>query len=149
MKLLILMLAVLLMVGGCMSLKTPDVTPVSDATYQEIIEAPGKSQQQLFEKSRQWLALTFVSSKKVIEYENATEGRIIGNGADTVFFYAEGAMMGKMAISQNAAFTITEDVKDGKARVVINNIREFQGHHMQLQKIRSIRWISMLQNIPE
>lgn len=123
MKRIILVLLVMGALTGCMTLKTPDITPVENATYQEIIEAPGKTQQQLFEKSKQWLALTFVSSKKVIEYENAPEGKIIGNGSDTVFFNAEGSIAGKMSIPQNAVFTMTEDVKDGKVRMIINNIR--------------------------
>ncbi len=128
MKRILSALTVCTVLAGCVSLKLPDTTPVENATYQETIDVPGKSQQQLFEKSKQWLALTFVSSKKVIEYENAAEGRIIGNGSSVVYFISEGALTGKMMFPQNAGFTLVEDIKDGKVRMVVNNIRLSDAH---------------------
>lgn len=122
MKRIALLLVIGLMLSGCATIKGPDITIVENATYQEVIVSPGKSQQQLFEKSKQWLALTFVSSKKVIEYENITEGRIIGNGSSTVTYTVEGLSAGKMVIPQDVLFTMIEDIKDGKVRLTINNV---------------------------
>lgn len=116
MKKIILVLIVGIL-SGCMTIKTPDMTPVAQASYQEIIDIPGKSQLQIFELSKQWIALNFVSAKNVIEYENAADGKIIGNGSTTVYFHTEGAMTGTMSYPQPIPFIMVEDVKDGKARI--------------------------------
>ena len=117
---IILMLFVL---SGCATLKMPDTTPIDNASYQEVMDISGQSQKQIFERSKQWMALTFVSAKKVIEYENAEEGKIIGNGSSTILFKAEGGISGQIIIPQGVMFSIIEDVKDNKVRVTINNVR--------------------------
>lgn len=116
------------MLAGCMTIKTPDMSAITNAKHQEIIEVPGNTQQKIFEKSKQWIALNFVSAKKVIEYENASEGKIIGNGSATVYFETVGAMTGKISYPIPIPFVMVEDIKDGKARMVFSGGAEMQSY---------------------
>lgn len=111
------------LVSSCATIQTPDTTPVYNLSYQETIEAPGQSQQQLFEKSKQWISLTYVSAKKVIDYENSAEGKIIGKGSTTIPFTIESGISGSMTYSYPVGYILTEEIKSGKVRVTINNIQ--------------------------
>lgn len=111
----------MLLLAGCMSMKTSDMTMVENASHQEIIEVANKSKQQLFEKSKQWIALSFKSAKNVIEYENIAEGKIIGNGTSTVVFNTESAMIGKMSYPIVIPFVMIEDIKEERARIVFKS----------------------------
>ncbi len=82
-----------------------------DSTYQKVIELPNKSKDTIFEKSKQWIALNFKSTKAVIEYDNKPEGIIIGNGT----------MLRPKSIVHITGtdvinFTMIEEIKDNKAR---------------------------------
>ena len=100
----------------------PDTTLVPDAAYQEIIEVPGQSKEKIFEKSKQWLALNFSSSKKVIEYENASEGKLIGKGTLSLSFTIEDTLIGPQTTMYGVGYTITQDIKDNKTRISFDNI---------------------------
>ena len=118
-----MMIIGVLLICGCATMQVPDTAPVENASYQEIILAPGQSKKQLFEKSKQWLALTFVSAKKVIEYENEAEGKIIGNGSSTITFTVNNSMVGPTTVPYSVGYSMIEDIKDGKARILISNIK--------------------------
>ena len=82
----------------------PNVTPVADASYQQLIQLPGQTKKQIFERSKQWMAKTFVSSKKVIEYENLEEGQIIGNSSADLTFTVVSSMIGPQTSHYQASF---------------------------------------------
>ena len=90
-----------------------------DMIHQSIIELPGEPQNYIYEKSRQWIAETFRSSKAVIEYENKEEGVIIGNGSmprpiSEVYIIPRGDIV---------LYSMREDIKDNKARITFDKIR--------------------------
>jgi hypothetical protein len=60
----------------CSGIQTIDPATLAQ---EKIFNFPGKSKIQLYEKSKQWLAYYFRSSKSVIDYENEKIGKIIGN----------------------------------------------------------------------
>lgn len=122
----------LLMLTGCAGpqvISQPDATPMPDVSVERVIEFPGLTKKQIFDRSRQWMALTFVSSKKAIEYEDAEVGKIIGNGADRVRYEVviDSPMLGKQFYPTNyeVRYVVVEDMKEGKAKVVMNNFQVF------------------------
>lgn len=126
----VILCSVLLMLLGCAGpriVSQPDSTPMPDVAIERVFEFPGLSKKQIFDRSRQWMALTFVSSKKAIEYEEAEVGKIIGNGVDTIThkIVIDSTMLGQQiyATTYEVRFVVVEDMKDGKAKVAIKNFQ--------------------------
>src|SRR5690349_13802172 len=113
----------LLFVTGCAPTVTmPNHTPVYDASYQQIIELPELPKQQIFERSKQWMARTFISPRHGIEYDSLQQGKIIGNGSANLTFTYNSGNGGPVTQNCAARFLITEDIKDGKARITFDQI---------------------------
>jgi hypothetical protein len=126
----ILLLCAFGMITACAApqvIVQPDTTPVPDARYERVIEVPKLTKKQIFDKSKQWMALTFVSSKKAIEYEDEGAGKIIGNGIAHASskVVVRSAMLGDMPYTTpyDVRFSLVEDMKDGKARVTVGNFQ--------------------------
>lgn len=111
MKILAYMIMVFMLSGcaGAMPVRQEDMT------YQKVIGIPGVVKDAIFEKSKQWIAATFKSAKAVIEYDNREEGVIIGNGSMERPISAINISGGALI-----SYTMREDIKDGKARLVFN-----------------------------
>lgn len=116
MKNMIIVVA-MLVCAGCAA-----ATPVKqeDMTYQKVIDLPKQSKDAVFEKSKQWIAVTFKSAKAVIEYDSKSEGVIIGNGSmkrpiSAVHISGDGTI----------SYTMREDIKDGKARLLFDNLTAY------------------------
>jgi hypothetical protein len=94
---------------GCARLQ-----PVNEQekVFQKIYYVPGLSKKQIHEKSVEWMAKTFVSSKAVIEVNNPDTGKIVGNGI-THFTNA--------IVQIPCEYSMTIDSKDGKFRVTFDN----------------------------
>lgn len=128
----IVLIITFLALTGCatpMMVSNIDITPMPDASFQKVIELSNFSKLQIFEKSKQWMALTFVSAKKVIEYEDRIEGKIIGNGLSTISYVpvVHSAMLGNLTfpVEYDVRYSIVEDIKDGKAKITISNFQLF------------------------
>ena len=94
---------------SCVTLQKPPENPIS---IQEII-ASDKSKIDLFVLSNEWMVRNFVSSKTVIQYSDKEEGIIIGKAFfNTTYNYNP----------LKAWFTMKINVKDGKSRILINDI---------------------------
>lgn len=89
---------------GCATL------PVEQITQQDVIDLPGMSKKQIFDKSKLWLASSFRSYKNVAQYEDFAEGKIIGNGSASWYWMRYLDTMTLLA-------RIEIDAKDGKARM--------------------------------
>lgn len=107
---------------GCATAPVKPIEYVPDASLQQEIEVPGMNKNDIFNKSRQWYALTFKSSKQAIEYEDPTTGRIIAKGADTVVYQINMPFGGNQSFPQPVGFTIIQDIKDGKTKLQFSNI---------------------------
>jgi len=100
-------------------------TSAANITSQQVIELPTLSKQQIFERSKQWMARTFVSSKQVIQYESLPEGKIIAKGSVGFIGYYTSTLFGPDQGEEcQSRFTMTEDIKDGKARITYDQIME-------------------------
>ncbi|MFZ5368122.1 MAG: DUF4468 domain-containing protein [Spirochaetota bacterium] len=104
-------LLAIIILAGCASMQT--VSP-EKLIYQKIIEAPGMTQAQLYDKALQWMAYTFRSSKNVIQYQNQNEFKIIGKG------YLDVNYSGLAAVP--TYFTLTIETKDGRLRITFSNM---------------------------
>lgn len=104
-----ILLTVAIILAGCAG-----AMPVKfeDMTYQKVIELQGKTKDQIFEKSKQWIASTFKSAKAVIEYENKQEGTIIGNGSMDRPISSINIQSGSLI-----TYNMREDIKDNKVRL--------------------------------
>jgi hypothetical protein len=93
---------------------TLSCTPPKFATEEEkrhefIKEFPGKSKDLIFEKTYKWIAENFKSAKAVIDYQDKQAGTIIAKGIIDVS-------------GGNFKFTLTVDIKEGKARYRYTNL---------------------------
>lgn len=118
----IITLLSMLALFGCATAPVKPIEYVPDASLQQEIEVPGMNKNDIFNKSRQWYALTFKSSKQAIEYEDPTTGRIIAKGADTVVYQINMPFGGNQSFPQPVGFTIIQDIKDGRTKLQFNNI---------------------------
>ena len=85
-----------------------------------VYDVPNLKKDEIFERSKIWIAKTFKSAKAVIEYEDKETGVIVGNGAVTCHANAGLAEF-------NVLFTLEEEIKDGKIRIKINNVHTQRG----------------------
>lgn len=83
-------------------------------TYVEVIEAPGKSKQDLYILLNYWYTATFNDANSVIKLNDKESGVIIANGyVENVAEHAAGLNAYHVSIKP----IIKTDIKDGKVRV--------------------------------
>ena len=70
---------------------------------------------QIYEGTKRWMAMNFVSSKAVIEYDNVEEGTLIGNGVYSKYSMVYG---GKCYVG----FKVRIDAKDEKFRMILSDL---------------------------
>lgn len=85
--------------------------PPEELIIQRVIEAE-KLADELFSLSLEWIAKNFRSAKSVIEVEDRASGKIIGRGMIPVTY---------TIVPVDTFFTLTIEVKDGKARITVEN----------------------------
>jgi hypothetical protein len=118
MKKPIALLVVLLFIGGCASAAV--MRERAEHTFEKIFDAPGYSKDQIFERSKIWIAENFKSAKAVVEYENKEAGTIIGNG---VIPYPCSGFECIGTGGWKAHFTMRVDIKDQRFRLTFSNLR--------------------------
>jgi hypothetical protein len=109
---------------GCVSAEQQRSYNNPMKSYSEIVDIPGKTKDQIYDQSRQWIAKSFKSSNNVIQYLNAESGTIIGKG--NMPFPCRGYIECSAYANSNINFTLTIDVKDNKSRMSFNDL----GIHM-------------------
>lgn len=105
----------LFFLAGCASMSRIE----GPVMIQKTIEIPGMKKDEIFEKSKMWVAKTFHSAKAVLEYENKETGVIIGNG---IIKYPVDGMEVMVKSRWKIGFTMKEDIKDGKIRLTFDNL---------------------------
>lgn len=94
--------------------------------YQETMEFAGVSAPLLFSRAKSFGANEFVSAKDTLQNEDAAAGRLVYKG----IFDAKD-MMG---IVRSIRFTMTIEVKEGKARITLNNFFVLYGQVNEIRK---------------
>lgn len=95
---------------GCQT--TGDYRPALPMEFTEVVEIPGQSQEQIYNKTRQWFSQYFVSGESVVDYEDKSTGTIIGNGS------AKNGTDTFGLISYGFKYNIRIDTKDNKFRAM-------------------------------
>lgn len=101
--------------SGCASM-TP--APPSMLSYQKAYDTK-LSAKKVFDKSKDWLAMTFVDSSEVIESANEETRKIIGNG--TVSIWNSGITVIPVR------FSIVIEAKESRYRVTFDNYVAYWG----------------------
>lgn len=103
--------------NGCVSLPTATDKQIQPIT--KVVDVNGKSKDQLYDESKIWIAKNFKSANSVIQYENKTDGKILGKGA--IPFPCEGFIDCSAFGKDKVNFTIQIETKDNKARIVVSD----------------------------
>lgn len=109
----LMVVAVMLMMAGCAGMER---AADADKPIEFVLDAPGKTQAQLFSASKSWIAETFVSGKTVIDDSDKDSGRIIAKGR--VKHPCEKSFA---CGNELIGFTLRIDTKDGKLRTTYTN----------------------------
>jgi len=109
--------SVIALLVGCQTLQP--VTP-EQANFERVVEAPGKSQDEIYKIIKVWMAKSFGSSKEVIELDSKEDGIIIGNG---IIDYPCQGLSCMAKEDWTVPFTMQIDIKDEKFRLTFSNVK--------------------------
>ncbi|MEB5475995.1 DUF4468 domain-containing protein [Acinetobacter pollinis] len=91
--------------------------------YSKALENLSGDKAQIFEKSKQWVAQNFNSSKDVLQYENKDQGRLIVKGTTSPKCDSQIGKLECYGYSQaQIGFTLTIDIQDHRARLLFQNM---------------------------
>ena len=107
----IAVLLMVLVVSGCA------VRPYADFSFTKVLDVPRFEKSQVFNRSEEWVALTFSSGKSVIQVKNKESGRIIGRGVLS-------AQKHRLAPIESFNFTMIIDAKNGKSKIKFMNFTD-------------------------
>lgn len=80
---------------------------------ERIVEVEGRSQDFLFRKALEWVALTYNSAQDVIQYSDKESGKIICKGTYSTNLFMKSGWIGH---------TLTLEFKEGKYRETYSNL---------------------------
>lgn len=93
---------------------------IAEDPFKQVFQADGFTQQQIFSGVKVWIAENFKSGKAVLEYENAADGVIIGNGR---IAYPCTGLSCLAKGNWNINFTMRAEAKDGRFRLSFTNLQ--------------------------
>lgn len=100
---------------GCVSLTE---MPQSERSYQKVFKV-NLVKNEIYDKTLDWMAKTFASSKKVIELKDRRRGKIIGNGSTKVHL--------GLGVYLPATYTLLIQIKKGRVRLTYSNFIAYSG----------------------
>jgi len=103
-------------------LNLANVEPGSGFTIDGVVQAPGKTKDELFDSSMQYLVDIFKDSKSVIQMQDKESGIIVGKGTCKAIAWFDEFLLGRYAADERLAFTIKLQFKDGRYRCEIYNV---------------------------
>jgi hypothetical protein len=128
MKKFIITLILVLTAAGCAGVQT---LPPQELTVRKVLEVPGMTKEQIFDKSKLWIARNFKPYKavrlfdsrkiSVLEYANKMKGILIATGTINYPAGTFSATQGYKTFWE-VTFTMEEDIKDGRVRVTFSNL---------------------------
>lgn len=91
--------------------------------YSDIVEIKGKTKEEIFELSQQWIAKSFNSANDAIQYKSVDEGKVIIRGITQPSCDASVSKIECQGYSKaKIIYTLTIDIKDDKTRFKFENI---------------------------
>jgi hypothetical protein len=126
---------ILALLAGCAYTRT---VPPEELVVQKVVDAPGMSKEEIFERSKMWFARTFRQpvggfaqdnwTRSVIRYEDGAKGVLIANG--TILYPYRNFSGDTYKEGWEVRFTMEEDVKDGKARLTFSDLIMYVPPHI-------------------
>jgi hypothetical protein len=101
----------------------PTDTTTGKIMYREVMNVPNKTKQQIFDKGHEWLVRTFDSSKSVIQYSDASAGKMVGHGVVESRY-----TLLQTQKTDHVGFTIIIECRDGKIRCTVNQLGYIDDH---------------------
>jgi len=95
-------------------------TSLSERTLQRVIDLPGLTQKQIYDKALEWMAKKYVSANEVIQLKDPDNGKIIGKGITDFTNYTA---------TIPCEYSITIETKDGKCRVTCDQFIGLWGEY--------------------
>lgn len=114
MKRLITALMTMTVLAGCVTVQIPP----EKARVQRVIEAPALANQQIYDRSKYWIGRYLKAAKEGDAVLNREAGTIEFHG---IVPYPAPSF--DMLEDRFIRYTLREDMKDGKARLIFDNLR--------------------------
>jgi len=121
--------------AGCAFTRT---LPPEQMVVNKVVEAPGISKDQIFERSKIWMAKTFRQptsgfaednwTRTVIRYENEAKGILVANAA--ILYPYRNLSGDTYKEGWEVRFTLTEEMRDGKARITFSDLIMYVPPHI-------------------
>lgn len=113
----------LLLLGwsGLADAKRPPPITDEERTVVQVFDAPGSTKDQIYAASKLWIAENFKSAEAVVDYDDPSEGTIIGNG--NMAYTCDGGFA--CSIRRDAwrvTFKMKVEAKDGRFRLTFTNV---------------------------
>lgn len=117
---------------GCAGI---DTVPATDQSFAEIHDV-SMTKKEIYDRSLEWMARTFVDSKAVIELKDPDAGKIIGKGKSSI----NKSLLG-MNVPVDLWFTMMIDAKDNHYRttyegMTVGEARYPAQSHDEIEKVK-------------
>lgn len=123
MKPILFVLATLLFAG----LRSSAQTPLPDTLhYQQVVAVPGVSADELYDRVREWVALTFEDVHQVVQLEDAARHVVIGSGYSS---FQVQRPNGKPGASDYLWFRFRVETREGRYRIEVSNLGSVYSFH--------------------
>lgn len=113
----ILMIPLVLLISSCV---TYHPAPMAPAAIETGIALPGMAQENIYEKSKEWIERHLYSKGHVIDVADKKSGLIVANGF--IAYPAEGKMEEIDRIQYTISFTMQAHVGDHGMEIVFDNL---------------------------
>ena len=122
-KSIILLFFLLSMILNCNSQNyNLPVDSTGNVVYQEVVNC-NISKNKLYANAQEWIAKTFGDYKKVIQFEDEANGKLILKGTSDVKHFIESHFAGMEIINkEKIRFTLTIECRENKYRYTMDNI---------------------------
>lgn len=109
-------------------------------SYEGVVELANISKDELYDRSRVWLATAFNSSKAIIDFSDKESGKTISKVAATTYVKS----LGKTSFIGSWHYTFTIIVKDSKYKYVITDF-----YHVNDTNVAGCKSVGAIENSEE
>ena len=135
MRIILTAICITAALAGCSYTRT---LPPEQLVVNKVVEAPGMSKDQIFERSKIWLAKTFRQpasgfaednwTRRALHYENEAKGILVASA--TILYPYRNFSGDTYKEGWEVRFTMTEEMKDGNARITFSDLIMYVPPHI-------------------
>lgn len=114
MRLFITALFTIILTAGCAAPGSLDIPKDDEGNYQYqgVVEVEDRSQQELYDTAKEWVANNFRSAQDVIQLDDRENGRLIAKGYYPIMW---------VGMERHAYHTLRIETRDGRYRYTIDD----------------------------